>query len=86
MAPSQSTFYAGLEMPGSGATLEHGSRYGKYYGQAACPKVRWFTSEKKYPWYQCGTAFAFLSCFSASTKPLAPRTLPRIACPKLVFE
>ena len=31
------------------------------------PKVFWFTSEKKYVWYQCG-AFAFLSGLSASGK------------------
>ncbi len=34
------------------------NRYRKYYCRAAA-KVFWFTSERKYMWYQCGTPLHF---------------------------
>jgi hypothetical protein len=37
-----------------GAALEHGSRGTESIIVGSLPKVFWFTSERKYVWYQCG--------------------------------
>src|SRR3984893_210044 len=42
-----------------GATLEHGSIDTESIIVGPLPKVFWFTSERKYVWYQCGTPSHF---------------------------
>ncbi len=42
-----------------GATLEHGSIGTESIIVGPLPKVFWFTSERKYVWYQCGTPSNF---------------------------
>ena len=42
-----------------GATLEHGSIGTESIIVGPLPKVFWFTSERKYVWYQCGTPSHF---------------------------
>jgi hypothetical protein len=38
-----------------GATLEHGGIGTESIIAGPLPKAFWFTSERKYVWYQCGT-------------------------------